>query len=88
MVWWSGGLVVWWSGGPVVWWSGGLVVGWSGLGRREAASSRKTLYHKIAQGRREAASSRKTLCHKNFISHKFCITYKNFWGLRLGIIFK
>ena len=54
--------------------------------RREAASSRKTLYQKIAQERREAASSRKTLCRKNFISQKFCITYKNFWGLRLGII--
>ena len=66
-LWWSGGgldhqisydytVVVWWSGGLVVRWSGGLMV-WFAQERREAASSRKTLYHKIAQERCEAASS-------------------------------
>ena len=41
---------------------------WFAKERREAASSRKTLYHKIAQERRGAASSRKTLYHKNLVS--------------------
>ena len=92
------GTVVWWSGGLALvvifsceWWSGGLVV-WFAQERREAASSRKILYHKIAQERCEAASGRKTLCRKNLISQKLYIKKtlyrKNFISQKLGITSK